>query len=80
MKDTTHFDAVIVGAGFSGMYMLHKLREQGVISAIGVSLLLAGLIKLLSPWLDADTIAPLPGRQSFGPNRCGLQQVPAFPA
>lgn len=23
-------DAVIVGAGFSGMYMLHKLREQGL--------------------------------------------------
>ena len=30
MKDTTHFDAVIVGAGFSGMYMLHKLRQQGM--------------------------------------------------
>ena len=25
-----HLDAVIVGAGFSGMYMLHKLREQGL--------------------------------------------------
>ena len=24
------FDAVIVGAGFSGMYQLHKLREQGL--------------------------------------------------
>lgn len=24
------FDAVIIGAGFSGMYMLHSLREQGL--------------------------------------------------
>jgi cation diffusion facilitator CzcD-associated flavoprotein CzcO len=24
----THFDAVIVGAGFSGLYMLHKLRNE----------------------------------------------------
>jgi cyclohexanone monooxygenase len=24
----THFDAVIVGAGFSGMYMLHSLRDK----------------------------------------------------
>jgi cyclohexanone monooxygenase len=23
------FDAVIVGAGFAGMYMLHRLRELG---------------------------------------------------
>ncbi|NOX52338.1 MAG: NAD(P)/FAD-dependent oxidoreductase [Gammaproteobacteria bacterium] len=26
---TTHLDAVIVGAGFAGMYMLHKLRNLG---------------------------------------------------
>ena len=25
---TTHFDAVIIGAGFSGMYMLHSLRDK----------------------------------------------------
>ena len=25
----TELDAVVVGAGFSGMYMLHLLREQG---------------------------------------------------
>jgi len=24
------FDAIVVGAGFSGMYMLHKLRKQGL--------------------------------------------------
>src|SRR6266581_3604650 len=24
----SHFDAVVVGAGFSGMYMLHSLREK----------------------------------------------------
>jgi len=23
------FDAVVVGAGFAGMYMLHRLRESG---------------------------------------------------
>src|SRR5882762_8335530 len=27
---TTEFDAVIVGAGFSGLYMLHSLRELGL--------------------------------------------------
>jgi cyclohexanone monooxygenase len=31
MTKTTHFDAIIVGAGFGGMYMLKKLRdEQGL--------------------------------------------------
>ncbi|HAH10941.1 MAG TPA: cyclohexanone monooxygenase, partial [Alphaproteobacteria bacterium] len=27
--DTQLLDALIVGAGFSGMYMLHKLRQLG---------------------------------------------------
>jgi len=26
----TQYDAVVVGAGFAGMYMLHRLREQGL--------------------------------------------------
>ncbi|GAA4046182.1 NAD(P)/FAD-dependent oxidoreductase [Arthrobacter methylotrophus] len=26
----TDFDAIVVGAGFSGLYMLHRLREQGL--------------------------------------------------
>ena len=26
----TSYDAVIVGAGFAGMYMLHRLRELGL--------------------------------------------------
>ena len=26
----TYFDAVVVGAGFSGLYMLYRLREQGL--------------------------------------------------
>ncbi|WP_234360424.1 flavin-containing monooxygenase [Streptomyces sp. DSM 15324] len=30
MKSTKHFDVVIVGAGFAGMYMLHKSRELGL--------------------------------------------------
>ena len=30
----TSFDAVIVGAGFSGLYMLHKLREQGLTARV----------------------------------------------
>ena len=25
-----HFDAVVIGAGFSGLYMLHRLREDGL--------------------------------------------------
>ncbi len=30
---TTHFDALIIGAGFSGMYMLHSLRDKLGLSA-----------------------------------------------
>ncbi|MED5368315.1 MAG: alpha/beta hydrolase fold domain-containing protein, partial [Pseudomonadota bacterium] len=30
LNPVDHFDAVVVGAGFSGMYQLHKLREQGL--------------------------------------------------
>ena len=26
----THFDAIVVGAGVAGMYMLHKLRGMGL--------------------------------------------------
>jgi len=26
-SQTTHLDAVVIGAGFSGIYMLHKLRN-----------------------------------------------------
>lgn len=25
-----HFDALVIGAGFSGLYMLHRLRQLGV--------------------------------------------------
>ena len=25
-----HLDAVVVGAGFSGLYMMHRLRQQGL--------------------------------------------------
>jgi len=30
VDDDVRFDAVIIGAGFSGLYMLHGLREQGL--------------------------------------------------
>ena len=30
MTQETHYDAVIVGAGFAGMYMLHRLKEMGL--------------------------------------------------
>ncbi len=34
-KGTTHsFDAVVVGAGFGGLYMLHKLRQMGFSVAV----------------------------------------------
>jgi choline dehydrogenase-like flavoprotein len=29
LEQTSPFDAVIVGAGFAGMYMLHRLRGMG---------------------------------------------------
>ena len=29
-KSTAAYDAVVVGAGFAGMYMLHRLRQQGL--------------------------------------------------
>ncbi len=29
-EQTKHYDAVVVGAGFSGLYMLHRLREAGL--------------------------------------------------
>jgi cation diffusion facilitator CzcD-associated flavoprotein CzcO len=32
-NSNSHFDAVIVGAGFSGMYMLHRLRDRLGLSA-----------------------------------------------
>jgi cation diffusion facilitator CzcD-associated flavoprotein CzcO len=30
VQERTDFDAVVVGAGFAGMYMLHRLRELGL--------------------------------------------------
>lgn len=33
-SDEERFDAVVVGAGFSGMYMLHKLRQLGLRSVV----------------------------------------------
>ena len=30
MVKQTHFDALIVGCGFGGIYQLHKLRELGL--------------------------------------------------
>ena len=30
----TVLDAVIVGAGFSGMYMLHRLRGMGLVATV----------------------------------------------
>jgi cyclohexanone monooxygenase len=33
-QNTIHFDAVVVGAGFAGMYMLHKLRGLGLTARV----------------------------------------------
>ena len=30
---TETYDVVVVGAGFAGMYMLHRLRGQGLVGA-----------------------------------------------
>src|SRR5260370_39841641 len=29
-----HFDALVIGAGFSGLYMLHRLRQLGIRAAV----------------------------------------------
>ena len=29
-KPAENYDVVVVGAGFAGMYMLHRLRQQGM--------------------------------------------------
>jgi len=29
-QQTTEFDAIVIGAGFGGMFMLHRLRQQGL--------------------------------------------------
>ncbi len=34
MNEQTQFDAVIIGAGFAGMYMLHTLRENGFTATV----------------------------------------------
>ena len=28
MENSQHFDAVVIGSGFGGIYMLHKLRDE----------------------------------------------------
>src|ERR1700753_1613882 len=33
-KSIQEFDAVVVGAGFSGLYMLHRLREMGLSTVV----------------------------------------------
>ena len=29
VQDTVEIDAVVIGAGFAGLYALHRLRERG---------------------------------------------------
>ena len=33
-KATEAYDVVVVGAGFAGMYMLHRLRGQGMTARV----------------------------------------------
>jgi len=33
-KSATSYDVVVVGAGFAGMYMLHRLRQQGMTARV----------------------------------------------
>src|ERR1700735_2103940 len=30
VDEAGHFDALVIGAGFSGLYMLHRLRQLGI--------------------------------------------------
>ena len=48
------FDAIVIGAGFSGLYALHRLRELGV--AVLLQLLLLTSWALLFAW-DARCFA-----------------------
>ncbi|MFM7388507.1 MAG: NAD(P)-binding protein, partial [Bacteroidota bacterium] len=34
MSNTRQVDAVVVGAGFGGLYMLHRLRKQGLTARV----------------------------------------------
>ena len=34
MNQDTHYDAIVVGAGFAGMYMLYRLREMGLATRV----------------------------------------------
>ena len=29
-ESTSHYDAIVIGAGISGMYQLHRLRQLGL--------------------------------------------------
>ena len=33
-KSAGNYDVVVVGAGFAGMYMLHRLRGQGMTARV----------------------------------------------
>src|SRR5690349_18686593 len=34
MKESVEYDAIVVGAGFAGLYMLHKLRSLGLTARV----------------------------------------------
>ena len=33
-QSPVHYDAVVIGAGFAGMYMLYKLRQLGLTAQV----------------------------------------------
>jgi cyclohexanone monooxygenase len=34
MPSSARFDAIVIGAGFSGLYALHRLRQLGMHTAV----------------------------------------------
>lgn len=62
-KSATEFDAVVIGAGFSGMYMLHRLRDM-----LGLS---------VRVYEDGDGVGGTWYWNRYSGARCGVARVVA---
>ena len=85
MDATRAYDAVIVGAGFSGLYMLHRLRQLGLSAQVYeaggerrrhlvLEPLSRGARRHREPWNT-----PIPSRPSSTPTGAGAERYAAQP-